>query len=92
MHNTAPPYGVHPSATATPGNRMSPPRRRRRHRRERWQEKRRPNGCTRSASDELRQALLPPVRPMVNRRQTEALIRQASTIGPAACTEPDATT
>ena len=29
---------------------------------------------------------------MVNRRQTEALIRRAHTIGPAACTEPDATT
>ena len=42
--------------------------------------------------DELRRSLLPHVRPRVNRRQTEALIRQAGTIGPAACTEPDATT
>ena len=42
--------------------------------------------------DELQQSLLPPAGPMVNRRQTEALIRQARRIGPAACTEPDATT
>ena len=42
--------------------------------------------------DELRQSLVPPVRSMVNRRQTEALIRRARTIGPAAYTEPDATT
>ena len=42
--------------------------------------------------DDLQQSLLPPVRPMVNRRQTEALIRQARTIGPAAFAEPDATT
>ena len=41
---------------------------------------------------ELRQSLLPPARSMVNRRQTEALIRQAHMIGPAACTEPDTTT
>ena len=31
--------------------------------------------------DELRQSLVPPGRPMVNRRQTEALIRRAQTIG-----------
>ncbi len=42
--------------------------------------------------DELHQSLLPPVGPMVNRRRTEALIQRARTIGPAACTEPDATT
>ena len=43
--------------------------------------------------DELRrQSRMPPGRSMVNRRQTEALIRRAHTIGPAACTEPDATT
>lgn len=42
--------------------------------------------------DELRQSLVPPVGSMVNRRQTEALIRRARTIGPAAYTEPDATT
>ena len=42
--------------------------------------------------DELRQSLLRPVHPIVNRRQTEALIRQARRIGPAACTEPDGTT
>ena len=42
--------------------------------------------------DELRQSLVPPVRSMVNRRQTDALIRRARTIGPAAYTEPDATT
>ena len=42
--------------------------------------------------DELRQSLVPPVRSMVNRRQTEALITRARTIGPAAYTEPDATT
>ena len=42
--------------------------------------------------DELRQSLLAPVVPRVNRRQTEALIRRARTIGPTACTEPDATT
>ena len=28
----------------------------------------------------------------MNRRQTEALIRQARRLGPAACTEPDGTT
>ncbi len=42
--------------------------------------------------DELQRSLLPPVTPMVNRRQSEALIRRAHTIGPAACTEPDAAT
>ena len=42
--------------------------------------------------DELRQSLVPPVRSIVNRRQTEALIRRARTIGPGACTEPDAGT
>ena len=42
--------------------------------------------------DELRQSLVPPVGSMINRRQTEALIRRARTIGPAAYTEPDATT
>ena len=42
--------------------------------------------------DELQQSLLPPGGPMVNRRQTEALIRRAQTIGPAGCTEADATT
>ena len=42
--------------------------------------------------DELRQSLVPPVHSMVNRRQTEALIRRARTIGPAAYTEADATT
>ena len=42
--------------------------------------------------DELRQSLVPPVGSMVNRRETEALIRQARRIGPAAYTEPDATT
>ena len=42
--------------------------------------------------DELRQWLLPPGRSTVNRRQTEALIRQGQRIGPAACTEPDSTT
>ena len=42
--------------------------------------------------DDLRQSLMPPGRSMVNRRQTETLIRRAHTIGPAACTEPDATT
>lgn len=42
--------------------------------------------------NELQQSLVQPVRAMVNRRQTEALIRQARPIGPAACTEPDATT
>ena len=41
--------------------------------------------------DELRQSLLP-VGPMVNHRQIEALIRRARTIGPAAFSEPDATT
>ena len=34
----------------------------------------------------------PPVRPMMNSRQIEALIRRARTIGPVAYTEPDATT
>ena len=42
--------------------------------------------------DELRQSLVPPVHSMVNRRQTEALIRRARAMGPAAYTEPDATT
>ena len=42
--------------------------------------------------DELRRSLLPPVRPMVNRRQIEALIRRARTAEAAACTEPDAMT
>ena len=42
--------------------------------------------------DEVRQSLLPPVRSKVNRRQSQALIRQARTIGPAVCTEPDAAT
>ena len=42
--------------------------------------------------DELRQSLLPPVHPMVNGRQIEALIQRARTAEPAACTEPDATT
>ena len=42
--------------------------------------------------DELRQSLVPPIDSMVNRQQTEALIRQARRIGPAAYTEPDATT
>ena len=42
--------------------------------------------------EELRQSLVPPVDPRVNQRQTEALIRRARTIGPAVCTEPDATT
>ena len=41
---------------------------------------------------ELRQSLLPPVRPIVNRRQTGTLIKQARTIGPAAFSEPDAAT
>ena len=42
--------------------------------------------------DELRQSLLPPAHPTVDRRQMNALIRQARTAEPAACTEPDATT
>ena len=42
--------------------------------------------------DELRQSLLPPVHPMVNGRQIEALIQRARSAEPAACTEPDATT
>ena len=42
--------------------------------------------------EELRQSLVPPVDRRVNRRQTEALIRRACTIGPAVCTKPDATT
>ena len=42
--------------------------------------------------DDLRQSLASPVHSMVNRRQTEALIRRARTIGPATYTEPDATT
>ena len=41
--------------------------------------------------DELQQSLLQPARPMANRRQTQALIRRAHTIGPAGCTETDAT-
>ena len=42
--------------------------------------------------DELQRSLLPPARPMVNRPQTEALIRRAHRIGPGGCTEADATT
>ena len=42
--------------------------------------------------DELRQSMLPPVQPMVNRRQTEGLIGRARTAESAACTEPDAAT
>ena len=42
--------------------------------------------------DELRQSLPSPGGSMVNRRQTEAVIRQARTIGRAPCAEPDAAT
>ena len=42
--------------------------------------------------EELQQSLVAPVDRRMNRRQTEALIRQARTIGPAVCTKPDAAT
>ena len=42
--------------------------------------------------EELKQALMPPVHPMVNGEQTQALIRSAQGMGPATCKEPDETT
>ena len=42
--------------------------------------------------DELVQSLMPPVRRMVDERQTEALIRRARHGGPGVCEAPDATT
>ena len=43
-------------------------------------------------ADELRQSLRPPVHPMVNARQTRAMIRRAREGGPGLYEEPDATT
>ena len=43
-------------------------------------------------ADELLQSLMPPVHPMVNARQTQAMIRRARDGGPGMCEEPDATT
>ena len=42
--------------------------------------------------DELVQSLMPPVRPMVDTRQTQALIRHARATGPGLCEAPDETT
>ena len=42
--------------------------------------------------DELVQSLMPPVHPMVDTRQTQALIRQARATGPGLCEAPDETT
>ena len=42
--------------------------------------------------EQLRQSPVAPVDRRMNRLQTEALIREARTIGPAVCTEADATT
>ena len=42
--------------------------------------------------DELLQSLMPPVHPMVNARQTQAMIHRARDGGPGLCEEPDATT
>ena len=42
--------------------------------------------------DELLHALMPPVHPLVNARQTRALIRRARDGGPGLCEQPDATT
>jgi calcineurin-like phosphoesterase family protein len=42
--------------------------------------------------EELKRALMPPVHPMVNGEQTQALIRSARGMGPATCEEPDETT
>ena len=43
-------------------------------------------------TDELRRSLRPPVHPMVNARQTRAMIRHVREGGPGLCEEPDATT
>ena len=43
-------------------------------------------------ADELRQSLRPPVHPLVNARQTQAMIRRARDGGPGLCEETDATT
>ena len=43
-------------------------------------------------ADELRWSLRPPVHPMVNARQTRAMIRHAREGGPGLCEESDATT
>ena len=43
-------------------------------------------------ADELRQSLRPPVDPMVNAKQTRAMIRRARDGGPGLCEEPDPTT
>ena len=42
--------------------------------------------------EELKRALMPPVHPMVNGEQTQALIRSARGMGRATCEEPDETT
>ena len=42
--------------------------------------------------DELLQSLMPPVHPLVNARQTQAMIHRARDGGPGLCEEPDATT
>ena len=42
--------------------------------------------------DELVQSLMPPVHPMVDRRQTQALIRHARATGRGLCEAPDETT
>ena len=42
--------------------------------------------------DELVRLLLPPVHPMVDTRQTQALVRHARAIGPDLCEAPDETT
>ena len=43
-------------------------------------------------ADELRRSLRPPVHPMVNARQTRAMIRRAREGGPGVYEEPDAAT
>ncbi len=42
--------------------------------------------------DELQRSLTPPVHPLMNARQTQALIRRARDGGPGLCEQPDATT
>ena len=42
--------------------------------------------------DELLRTLMPPVHPLVNARQTQAMIRRARDGGPGLWEEPDATT
>ncbi len=41
--------------------------------------------------EELERVLAPPVHPMVDERQTRALIRMAHAAGPGVCEAPDAT-